>query len=149
MGYPQSATPMQTDNSTACSIANSNIKQQRSCAIDMRFYWVRDWQQQGHFNIFWALGSDNLADYFTKHFPARHHQAMRPIYVHSKDHGTDLQVIANTLLVLQGRVKPALGEAQANPNAMVNSQDKHTSAQAIINTIVKSDNIPTGATAHS
>jgi hypothetical protein len=143
MGYPQPATPMQTDNSTACGIANSNIKQQRSHAIDMRFYWVRDRQQQGHFNIFWAPGSDNLADYFTKHFPARHIQAMRPLYVHSKDHDTDLQVIANALLVLQRCVKPASGKAQANPNAMVNSQDEHTSAQAIINTNVKSDNIPT------
>jgi hypothetical protein len=136
MGYSQPATPMQADNSTACSIANSNIKQQQSRAIDMRFYWVRNWQQQGHFNIFWAPGSDNLANYFTKHFPASHHQAMRPIYVHSKDHGTDLQVSAIALLILQGCVKPASGKAH-------NSQDKHTSAQAINNTNVKSDNIPT------
>jgi hypothetical protein len=40
MGYPQPPTPVQTDNSTACGIANDNIKQQRSCAIDMRFYWI-------------------------------------------------------------------------------------------------------------
>jgi hypothetical protein len=147
MGYPQPATPMQTNNSTTCGIANSNIKQQRSQAIDMRFYWVSDRQQQGHFNIFWAPGSDNLADYFTKHFPTRHHQAMRPIYVHSKDHGTDLQVIANALLILQRCVKPASGKAQANPNAMVNSQDKHTSTQANNNTNnntnVKSNNVQT------
>jgi hypothetical protein len=30
MGYLQPATPAQTDNSTACSIANDNIKQQRA-----------------------------------------------------------------------------------------------------------------------
>jgi hypothetical protein len=42
MGYPQPATPMQTDNSTVCGIMNDNIKQQQSQAIDMRFYWVRD-----------------------------------------------------------------------------------------------------------
>jgi hypothetical protein len=40
MGYPQPATAVQTDNSTACGIANNNIKQQQSRAIDMRFYWV-------------------------------------------------------------------------------------------------------------
>jgi hypothetical protein len=97
----------------------------------------------GHFNIIWAPGSDNLAEYFTKHFPARHHQAMHPIYVHSKDQVSPIQVIANALLVLQGCVKPALGKAQASPNAMVNSQDEHTSAQAINNTNVKSNNIPT------
>jgi hypothetical protein len=53
MGYPQPASPVQTDNSTACSIANDNIKQQQSRAIDMRFYWVRDRVCQGQFNIHW------------------------------------------------------------------------------------------------
>jgi hypothetical protein len=104
---------MQTDNSTACRIANNNIKQQQSCAIDMRFYWVHNRQQQGHFNIFWAPGTDNRADYFTKHFSARHHQLMRPIYIHTEKHSTDTKAIDNALLVLQGCVKPALGEAQA------------------------------------
>jgi hypothetical protein len=47
MGYPQPATPVQTDNSTACGIAKDNIKQQHSQAIDMRFYWVCDCVQQG------------------------------------------------------------------------------------------------------
>jgi hypothetical protein len=67
MGWPQPATPMQTDNSTACGIANDTIKQQRSCAIDMRFYWVRDCTKQGHFNIFgaqdqqiWPITSRNI-----------------------------------------------------------------------------------------
>jgi hypothetical protein len=109
----------------------------------MCFYWVRNWQQQGHFNIFWAPGSGNLANYFTKHFPSRHHQAMRPIYVHSKEHITATEVIANALLILQGCVKPTLGKAQASTNGMVNSQDDHTSMQAINNTSVKSKNIPT------
>jgi hypothetical protein len=42
MGHPQPATTVQTNNSTACSITNDNIKQQRSHAIDMRFYWIQD-----------------------------------------------------------------------------------------------------------
>jgi hypothetical protein len=37
MGWPQPATPMQTDNSTACGIANDTIKQQHSRAIDFVF----------------------------------------------------------------------------------------------------------------
>ena len=41
MGHPQGKTPIQTDNATACGIANDTIKQRRSKAIDMRFYWVR------------------------------------------------------------------------------------------------------------
>jgi hypothetical protein len=67
MGYPQPAAPVQTDNSTACSIANDNIKQQQSRAIDMRFYWVRDQVRQGQFDIHWKPGKVNLADYYTKH----------------------------------------------------------------------------------
>jgi len=82
MGHPQPSTPIQVDNSTACGIANDNIRQQRSRAIDMRFYWVRDRTDQKQFHVFWAPGSQNLADYFTKHHTAAHHQRMRPVYLH-------------------------------------------------------------------
>jgi hypothetical protein len=40
-------------------------------------------------------------------------------------------------------VKPTSGKAGASTNAMVNSQDEHTSTQAINNTNMKSNNIPT------
>jgi hypothetical protein len=84
LGHPQPATPIQTDNSCAEGIINDKVKQKRSKAIDMRFYWVRDRVQQGQFNIHWKKGEDNLADYFTKHFPATHHRAMRPIFLHEQ-----------------------------------------------------------------
>jgi hypothetical protein len=74
MGYPQPATLVQTDNSTTCGIANDNIKQQRSRAIDMRFYWVCNRVRQGQFNIHWKAGKVNLADYYTKHHSTTHHQ---------------------------------------------------------------------------
>jgi hypothetical protein len=82
MGWPQPTTLVQTDNSTACGIANDNIKQQRSRSIDMRFYWVRDRKQQGHFDIIWHPGKTNLADYYSKHHSAAHHQDMRSTYLH-------------------------------------------------------------------
>jgi hypothetical protein len=69
-GWPQPATPIQTDNSSACRIANDTIKLQQSHAMDMRFYWVHDCCKQGHFNIFWKPGTTNFADYFTKHHAA-------------------------------------------------------------------------------
>jgi hypothetical protein len=75
MQYPQAATPVQTDNSMACGIANSNLRQQRSRAIDMRFYWIRDRVCQGQFHIYWGPGQLNLADYFTKHHSASHHRS--------------------------------------------------------------------------
>ena len=79
MGFPQPATPLKTDNNTANGILNNTMKQKRSKAIDVRFYWLRDRAQQGQFYIFWESGKNNLADYFTKHHPPTYHKAMRPI----------------------------------------------------------------------
>eukprot|EP00957_Ditylum_brightwellii_P140161 10680087-Ditylum_brightwellii.AAC.1 len=49
MGHPQLPTPVLTDNSTTCGIINITVKQRRTRAIDMRFYWVRNRYAQGHF----------------------------------------------------------------------------------------------------
>ena len=38
LGHKQPATPMRTDNNTAYSILTGTFKQNRSKAIDMRFY---------------------------------------------------------------------------------------------------------------
>jgi hypothetical protein len=83
MGWPQPATPIQTDNSVAHGIANDTVKQRRSRAIDMRFYWIRDRVRQGQYRIHWQQGSDNLADYFTKHHAPTHHRLKRPLYLHT------------------------------------------------------------------
>ena len=82
MGWPQQATPITTDNSTARGIITNTIKQQRSRTIDMRFYWLRDRVRQHQFHIIWAPGITNLADYFTKHHPPAHHRTVRPLYLH-------------------------------------------------------------------
>ena len=84
MGHPQPATPMKTDNSTATGIINKTIKQKKSKAIDMRFYWLCDRVQQGMFDVYWAPGLNNLADYPTKHHSGKHHNAVRPIYLSLK-----------------------------------------------------------------
>eukprot|EP00957_Ditylum_brightwellii_P059898 4547629-Ditylum_brightwellii.AAC.1 len=39
LGHQQPATPIQVDNSTTHGIVNSNIRQHKSKAIDMQFYW--------------------------------------------------------------------------------------------------------------
>jgi hypothetical protein len=83
LGHPQGPTPMATDNGTASGIANDSIKQKRSKAMDMRFYWIRDRVRQGQFLIYWRKGSTNRGDYFTKHHPTKHHRRMRPIYLHT------------------------------------------------------------------
>ena len=88
MGHPQPATPMATDNYTASGIATDTVKQKRSKAIDMRFYWIRDRVRQGQFKIFWNKGKTNRADYFSKHHPASHHQAIRSTYLYSSTNPT-------------------------------------------------------------
>ena len=81
MGHPQAATPIQTDNACAAGIVNDTVKQRRSKAIDMRFYWVKDRVNQGQFIVYWQKGADNLADYFTKHHSLAHHRLMRSRYL--------------------------------------------------------------------
>jgi hypothetical protein len=80
LGHPQPPTPLQTDNSTAAGIANDSVKQKRSKAIDMRFYWICNRVRQGQFLVYWKKGILNKADYFTKNHPASHHQAIRSSY---------------------------------------------------------------------
>ena len=35
-------------------------------------------EAQGQFRYYWRPGTQNLADYFTKHHPATHHKNVRP-----------------------------------------------------------------------
>jgi Reverse transcriptase (RNA-dependent DNA polymerase) len=150
MGWPQPATPMQTDNSTACGIANNTIKQQRSRAIDMRFYWVRDHTKQGHFNIFWRPGSTNLADYFTKHHPAKHHQLMRHEYLHVKAlTEADVQeAIANALLVLQGCMETPANAGQTR-TLSESSASQNQRAQADVSCITNGNQKANGQMANN
>ena len=64
-------------------IANDQVKQKLSKAIDMRYHWVRDQVRQGKMTITWAQGSTYLADYFTKAHPVQHYVNIRHIYVHT------------------------------------------------------------------
>jgi len=49
----------------------------------MQFYWIPDHVRQGQFQIKWQKGTQNKADYFTKHHPASHHQQIHSSYLHS------------------------------------------------------------------
>ena len=80
IGYPQERTRIQCDNQCAVGIANDTVKQKRSKAIDMRYNWTKDRVQQGQFDIFWAPGTENLADFFTKVHPAIHFLQIRELF---------------------------------------------------------------------
>ena len=108
MLHPQPPTPVQVYNSTALGIATGTIKQRKSKAIDMWFYWIRDRRNQDQFNIYWKPGSTNRGDYFTKHFPPAHHTIVRPNYLHVANHGkpSTLQGCVNLTLSANHPVRP-------------------------------------------
>ena len=82
LGHPQPATPIQTDNSCAEGIVNDTVKQRRSKAVDMRFYWVRDRVKQKQFYVYWKKGESNWSDYWTKNHATSHHREMRRVFLH-------------------------------------------------------------------
>lgn len=82
LGHRQPATPLKTDNSTAVGFANSRIKIKKSKSWDMRYNWLRCRENQNQLYLYWDKGSNNQADYFTKHFGPKHHIAMRPKFMH-------------------------------------------------------------------
>ena len=57
----------------------------------MRFYWLKDRQQQKQFSIYWDNGKNNFADYFTKHHSPSHHKAVRPIYLYDENNQLDMR----------------------------------------------------------
>eukprot|EP00957_Ditylum_brightwellii_P098252 7485848-Ditylum_brightwellii.AAC.1 len=73
MGHLQPPMIIITDNSITEGIFNNCVKQHRSCAMGMQFYWIRDCIEQGHCIVMWKLGDKNLADYSTNitHLPTK------------------------------------------------------------------------------
>ncbi len=76
LGHPQPPTLMQTDNATAHALLNNKILPKALKAMDMRFHWLRCRNAQEQFWYYWRPGTQNLADYFTKHHPATHHKSV-------------------------------------------------------------------------
>ena len=81
LGYPQSATPIITDNTTAQGIADQSVRQKRSKAVDMRYFWIRDRVKQKQYTIHWGPGSSNIADYFTKTHPIKTYLDKRSTFI--------------------------------------------------------------------
>ena len=74
---PVDGTPLETDNSTAHDILRAQVRMKRSKAFDMRYHWLKDRIAQRQFNLYWAPGKNNKADYYSKHFPPSHHKRER------------------------------------------------------------------------
>ena len=100
MGQPQPPTVIRTNNRTACGIVNGTMKQKRSKAIDMRYFWLKDCcENHKQLKFHWSPGVLNLADYHTKHHLASHHKRVRPIFLYLKGKSpTTLKGCAKILL---------------------------------------------------
>ena len=85
LGYPQSETEIFCDNLCAVGLANNTFNLKRTKTIDMRYHWIRDQVKLGVFKVTWKAGKLNLADFFTKAHPVKHHLQIRWKYVHMSE----------------------------------------------------------------
>ena len=84
IGHKQPRTPVKTDNEMSNNFIHNNIAQRRSKSWDMRFYWLRDKENQKMFDFYWDKSENNLGDYHTKHHTAKYHSVIRSKYVHDR-----------------------------------------------------------------
>ena len=59
----------------------------------MSFYLLCVRDNQKHFQVYWAPGSQNVGDYHTKDHYAAHHHAVCDIYLHIKANKGQVQGI--------------------------------------------------------
>jgi hypothetical protein len=107
MGHPQTCIPIQTNNSTAHALLTNKIVPKGLKAVDMRFHWLHCREAQDQYRFYWRPGTQNLADYWTKHHPASHHNAFRPQIL------TSLKNMANKSFVKKILSTPAFVEHMA------------------------------------
>ena len=76
---------------------NLNMQMKRSKTWDMHLHWLRDKENKNHFKVFWDKGSNNGADYFTKHHATIHHRKVRSLRQYIRDVYSDLRKSINIL----------------------------------------------------
>jgi hypothetical protein len=98
LGHKQPPTPMETDNTTATGYSNGTIKQKRTKAMDMHFYWIKDRVKQGQFKLYWGPDFQNSADYFTKHHSPAHHKRIHNVYIYADERPINRKGIRDSAL---------------------------------------------------
>ena len=85
LGFTQPPTPIKTYNSAAEGIVTATVRQKRSKAMDMRFYWMKDRVKQKDFLFIGKQESTNMGDYFRKHHPPHHHREICDTYLYMEN----------------------------------------------------------------
>ena len=57
MGWKQPRSPIQVNNSTAKGYVNNTIIACQIKSLEMHLYWLKCWESQSQFQIFWDKGS--------------------------------------------------------------------------------------------
>jgi hypothetical protein len=78
LGHPQPRTLMQTNNATAHALITNKILPKALKAMDMCFHWLGCRNPQGQVCYYLRPGTQNIADYFTKHHPISHQKTACP-----------------------------------------------------------------------
>ena len=81
IGHSQQPTKIKTDNTTANSFVHASMRIKRSKTWDMRYHWLREQTTRNVLRIFWDKGTNNNADYHTKHHSPAVHKTQRPRYI--------------------------------------------------------------------
>jgi hypothetical protein len=58
-----------SDNTSAIQIAKHDVSHDRTKHIDIRYHFIRDYLQEGWFNLVWIPTDLQIADMFTKALP--------------------------------------------------------------------------------
>ena len=124
MGHkqPLTGTPLETDNSTAHGILHAQVRLKKSKAFDMRYHWLKDRVAQNQFNLYWAPGKENRADYYSKHHPPAHHKLMRYQY---------LQRLAHTASATSS-VRGCVSPSGSSPPGLLSTDDVTSTRSRIL-----------------
>jgi hypothetical protein len=95
---PSAPISMETDNTTATGYSNGTIKQKRTKAMDMRFYWIKDRVKQGQFNVYWARATKIWQIISQNIIRQRIIKIMREIYIHANEHPLNRKGIRDSAL---------------------------------------------------
>ena len=64
LGWPQPATPITTDNTTATSIVKGTCKMCKSKSMDMRYHWIRErCNEFKEFVVTWEAGKSRASEH--------------------------------------------------------------------------------------
>ena len=64
--YPARPTQVYTDSQNSIALTKDSVHHERTKHIDVRYHWIRQTVEQGHFKISYCDTNNNVADLFTK-----------------------------------------------------------------------------------